>query len=1646
MFKKIISSMLIVWLLGSTLSVSANTNNLMYDVPSDYSLKGHIEQMVNNGVMSVYSDGSFQPFEEVERKKAARFIYNALNKTTDLINENVDTSFAPFPDVPANDFYTKYIIEMKRLGIMNGYSNGQFGYDNKLTRWELLTILFKARKVANNNFQIPDYKNYTGLIKSSHRFGDVSLNNTFFNYIYTALDNNYISENPNFNTNNTIVKGEASKLVNNILYIALTSNDSTDNDSDINNGWDDTNTNTDNESMFYKGSMLELVWELESDNENNRLTLKVTANTNGKIPFMSKANLMLKDNWNDVVVDKITLLSKSENQYTYAIYVSDVNLLTDINLMYMDSYVSIFSSLEKEVIDNTDTDNSDTDNTDNTDNSVDNTDNTDNNIDEDDKPVATDGKVTVTAVSDFIDSSSIPNTIAVPVMALDITNGWEDAVKLDSITIEKTGLSDNDSIETVSFYDEEVKVSNDRSINSDDTATLKFNNYFEIPAGETKRVTLKVSFKDENITGGTDVKFRINSEEDIVFRTSDITLESEFPMESQKFDLVGASISTIEIQNGDTPSVINVGESAATVAAFYMVNTSSKDLKFKKITIHNKGDFNEKYFGNMKLVDSNESDKVLAEDPVFMGDEITFVLDEEVEIEQGVTMSFEILADVTDDKGSDIELYLENKDDVAVYQDFGSFKYQARVDITKFDSDTADHNTIKVEGGNVTVSEWDDNDDDIAQGDRNITLGKINITSTDEDIYVETIAFKLNGIHDWNTITDGNYNTHFSDWADKLNNLKIRDVESNLILSDTISPDEDSRIIVFSLSNLEVGPNEDKKTRKLEIIGNLSSDAMNGDEFQFEFVNTVDDNEFEVYSKFDDDLVSQDNITPSSTIKLSTKTVSNSELTIQLSSDTYTDTIIKGAEQIELISFLAKAGTKDSKIKDIKLTIEDASGDNNTSSVLDTFQNVSLYVGDNQIGNTENVVEVDQYEWTVLFDNIDYTIEQDKEVLIVVKADINSNASENDDFLVKIADEDDINAIDNNNINVKITDGDNTWSNPNNSIYENTIKDKGTVTISASSDTPDDGLFIPEDSFITVYKADIKVENETAEISKLKFNFGSSSTNDGISNVQSGKLFIGGKDTGLQWTFGSNGITFEFESNNRFEVEKNITKTIELKIKSKTGNDFKRGWTVSFELDTTSDASEFKGSQSSETLDYTLNDIAWSGSDFTYYYSIPEFEKVDENEYNEVIPSADQVLLVAKVRNSGVARILLESVAVKKTGNATVTNVRAYVSDSGMSISEQNRVTSTSDYLAFNIGSETKGLKLTKNSTAGETFDNGEWKYITIVGDLNNSFKGNAISLSLEPSTDAGKLVWHDDEASNTNNVNDNLYVENLPLTKSWINTQDPVTAGADTTAPTVVSANYYDANGNWTIDRVTVTLGESIEGDNATDFRIQLGANTFRSTQMSIAGVQAILTGFQTWNGSAWEDVNTGSEKYLANSTGWAYELYYQNSGNGNPIKDLAWNFLVNIDSGAALSITDSASPVLLSASLTDGGSDGIFTLDDWTDSLSLVFSETVDTVQFGDFRNSIDIEEPTGGNDFNAVVSDILNADLYTALTDNLSQSTTTVSNDTVTVNSDWTNTASTTLLTTGNSQVRIKSGQTSIQDAAGNNALSGNAVTIN
>lgn len=83
--------------------------------------------------------------------------------TTSFFNFAVFASYSAsgFPDVDAEgeQFYTSAIYNMRDLGIMEGYEDGNFGPHNYVTRAELATILERYDKKLLN----PDWKGASGI-------------------------------------------------------------------------------------------------------------------------------------------------------------------------------------------------------------------------------------------------------------------------------------------------------------------------------------------------------------------------------------------------------------------------------------------------------------------------------------------------------------------------------------------------------------------------------------------------------------------------------------------------------------------------------------------------------------------------------------------------------------------------------------------------------------------------------------------------------------------------------------------------------------------------------------------------------------------------------------------------------------------------------------------------------------------------------------------------------------------------------------------------------------------------------------------------------------------------------------------------------------------------------------------------------------------------------------------------------------------------------------------------------------------------------------------------------------------------------------------------------------------------------------------
>ena len=145
--------------------------------------------------MNGYTDGTFRPDASITRAEASKLLASLLvNKV-----ENEDHLFN---DVSVSAWYANAVRQMTGFGLVNGYTDGTFKPNAKITRAEFVAIL--------SRFPHTD-------IGTDKSFADVPKTNWAYNAVQTALAQDWISAGTNFRPNAPITRAETVTILNRVL-------------------------------------------------------------------------------------------------------------------------------------------------------------------------------------------------------------------------------------------------------------------------------------------------------------------------------------------------------------------------------------------------------------------------------------------------------------------------------------------------------------------------------------------------------------------------------------------------------------------------------------------------------------------------------------------------------------------------------------------------------------------------------------------------------------------------------------------------------------------------------------------------------------------------------------------------------------------------------------------------------------------------------------------------------------------------------------------------------------------------------------------------------------------------------------------------------------------------------------------------------------------------------------------------------------------------------------------------------------------------------------------------------------------------------------------------------------------------------------
>ncbi len=121
--------------LGSGTAEAAGENPYS-DVPDGEWFTDDVLWCTENNIMGGVGDGKFDPDGAMERAMLVTMLHRVENTPT-------VTDAPSFPDVPAGQWYSDAVAWAAKNNIVDGYDNGNFGPEDKLTREQAVTILWR---------------------------------------------------------------------------------------------------------------------------------------------------------------------------------------------------------------------------------------------------------------------------------------------------------------------------------------------------------------------------------------------------------------------------------------------------------------------------------------------------------------------------------------------------------------------------------------------------------------------------------------------------------------------------------------------------------------------------------------------------------------------------------------------------------------------------------------------------------------------------------------------------------------------------------------------------------------------------------------------------------------------------------------------------------------------------------------------------------------------------------------------------------------------------------------------------------------------------------------------------------------------------------------------------------------------------------------------------------------------------------------------------------------------------------------------------------------------------------------------------------------------------------------------------------------
>ena len=126
-----------------------SSENNFSDVSADKWYNNAVSTLCHMGVLGGYSDGTFRPNAPITRAEFAKIAVS-------FSQANGSAVYSYFTNVKTTDWFAPYVTAAKDSGLIEGYSDGSFKPENRITRAEACAIVNRVlgRKPSKNHMKI----------------------------------------------------------------------------------------------------------------------------------------------------------------------------------------------------------------------------------------------------------------------------------------------------------------------------------------------------------------------------------------------------------------------------------------------------------------------------------------------------------------------------------------------------------------------------------------------------------------------------------------------------------------------------------------------------------------------------------------------------------------------------------------------------------------------------------------------------------------------------------------------------------------------------------------------------------------------------------------------------------------------------------------------------------------------------------------------------------------------------------------------------------------------------------------------------------------------------------------------------------------------------------------------------------------------------------------------------------------------------------------------------------------------------------------------------------------------------------------------------------------------------------------------------